>query len=135
MHALLSALADLLFFTYVKRTFGLGLAKIAISCRLFSWYLIYISTRSLTNMLEEAFTIMSLNCLPKSAEKKPKSHSKSEKNTKNSFWLFHSINFLSFVLRSTAAINLIPIYIFYFFILLQTKWSRFVFIIQFAFIG
>lgn len=98
IHALLTAIGDLLFYNHVVRTHGKQLALTASLLRCISWYSVYTSSRSLTNSLEELFTIIVLFCW----------------SSKRNF-LFHVFAFLAFVIRSTAAINLIPIYFFAFF--------------------
>ena len=121
MHCLLAALADLALFAFVNKNYGSNLAYKVAFCRKISWLNSYMSTRSLTNNVEEILTIFCLY----SIERNP------GKNT--NFMLFHFFAFLSFVIRSTAAINLIPIYFYNFFFLCKS--SKFKFIYQFVLVG
>ena len=127
IHGLLSACADMAFYSYSKNFYGHKIANQAFILRLISWFTIYTCTRSLTNNLEEIFTIFCLNCLhnPKSTTIK----------MNNSYWLFHFVCFISFIVRSTAAINLIPIYVYQFFYLIKSNSIRLKFIIQFIVTG
>jgi hypothetical protein len=63
----------------------------------------------LTNNIEEILTIFMLASFPLKNQNNFKIFSK------NSFWAFHFIAFISFSIRATAAINLAPIYIYLFF--------------------
>ncbi len=117
------------FYGYSKHFFGHKIANKALILRLISWFTIYTSTRSLTNNLEEMFTIFCLNCLIN-----PKSQTIMDSQI-NSYWLFHFISFISFSIRATAAINLIPIYVYQFFYLIKSNSARFKFVFQFVITG
>ena len=118
IHSIISSIADLAFFIYTRRTYGKNISYLATSCRLISWFTIYTSSRSLTNTLEEVFTIFCLASL-----------------SQTRFWLIHLFGFVSFVIRPTAAINLIPIYIYGLFFLCESLRLKLKFLIQFIFIG
>jgi hypothetical protein len=127
VHAVLSAFADLLFFAFTKRFYGNQIACKASLCRTISWFTMYMSTRSLTNNLEEIFTIFCLiNLVSVSNETTSRS---------TNYWLLHTCGFVSFVIRATAAINLIPIYVYQFFFLCQTYHSKAKLFWQFVFTG
>lgn len=96
--------------------------------RTISWFTIYMSTRSLTNNMEEIFTIF---CLARLINVP----SEAAKSSKDSFWLLHICGFVSFAIRATAAINLIPIYVYQFFFLCQTYQSKFRLFWQFILTG
>ena len=127
MHSLLTAFADYAFFKYVKTTYNHEIAQKAIMCRLLSWFSFYVSPRSLTNNIEEVLTVFMLAAYP----------SENDKNqnlkifTKKSYWLFHMVSFISFSIRATAAINLAPIYVYFF---LKSK-SKLQFFQEFLIIG
>ena len=127
LHSILSACADLLFVLYVKRFYGLNIAYKASLCRIISWFTVYMCTRSLTNTIEEIFTIFSLAALQQA--------SSLNKTNTNSYWWFHLCGFFSFVIRSTSAINLIPIYTLQFFYLCKTSYSKCKFTAQFILVG
>ena len=121
MHAFGSALADLLFIKFSIKFYGEQIAKYAIFCRMISWFTLYMSTRSLTNNVEEMFTIFCLASL--------------KMNKDSSYWSLHLFGFISFVIRATAAINLLPIYVFQFFFLCKSSLSRIKFFYQFVSVG
>ena len=128
IHAIGSACADLAFFKFVKRFYGSDIANKASFCRTISWFTMYMSTRSLTNNLEEIFTIFCLASLHKP--------STDEKITnQNNYWILHLFGFVSFATRATSAINLIPIYVYQFFGLCSTNYSKFKLFYQFTLIG
>jgi hypothetical protein len=58
-----------------------------------------------------------------------------DKNKTKSYMKFHLFSFLSFVIRPTSAINLIPIYFYQFFVLSKDGSSRLKFIFQFILVG
>ncbi len=93
-------MADYVFYNYVKNEYNEDLAFKSSLCRLMSWFTFYISPRSLTNNIEEILTIFILASYPRKS---------------NSYFLFHLLSFISFTIRATSAINLIPIYIYFFF--------------------
>ncbi len=123
IHALMASLADTVFLHYLRKFFPVDIAHKAMACRLISYYTVYAATRSLTNNVEEFFTI----CILASMQ--------NEKNKIKGFMNFHLFSFFSFVIRPTSAINLIPIYFYQFFILTKDSGSRLKFIFQFILVG
>lgn len=121
LHSLLTCVGDVLFYKYVATNHGNKVANWAIILRLMSWFTNYMSSRSLSNNLEEFFTIVILFYT-------------SKLNSSRS-WLFHFISFVSFSFRSTAAISLIPIYVHAFFSLCNTNRLKFKFILDFILTG
>ena len=132
---MLSAWADLFYLRYVKRFFGENIAFKASFCRLTSWFTIYMSSRSLTNSLEEVFTIICLSLMRADDTPGLKKKDNATKSARNQYWLFHAVAFTSFVVRSTAAINLIPIYVYHFFFLCSSSNSKIRFFVQFVLTG
>ena len=123
------------YIVYVKRYFGEEIAIKATFCRLTSWFTIYTSPRSLTNSLEEFFTVVCLNLMQSDEANSHKKDDKSKKIKSVNYWKFHFAAFVSFVIRSTAAINLIPIYVYHFFYLCNTVTSKLRFFLQFLLMG
>jgi phosphatidylinositol glycan class B len=109
IHSLLTAIGDLVFYKYVKRLYGPKIAWTSTLLRCISWYSIYTSPRSLANSLEEFFTILVLYCL-----------------LNEKIFMFHVFAFAEFMIRPTAAINLIPIYFYAFFHRLENVKLQFV---------
>ena len=125
IHAFISALGDLIFYLYAKKFFEHNIAYKALICRLLSYYTIYSCTRSLTNNIEEFFTICILASLQKP----------SDQTNNTQFYKFHFLSFVSFVIRSTSAINLIPIYVYQFLFLITDNKTRLKFFLQFILVG
>ena len=119
----MSSLADTIFLYYLRKFYPVEVAHKAMVCRLINYYTVYAATRSLTNNVEEFFTI----CILASMQ--------NEKNKTKGFIKFHFFSFLSFVIRPTSAINLIPIYFYQLFVLSKDDSSRLKFIFQFIIIG
>ena len=134
IHCLLNAVGDLIFLLFAKRVYGYDIAYKATFCRVILWFTIYASSRSLTNSLEEFFTIICLSLLKINDEVGERKKNKSRKES-YSFWLFHIFAFSSFIFRATAAINLIPIYVYQFVFLCSSIKARVYFLIQFVMIG
>lgn len=122
LHCFISSCGDLLFLVYAKKFFGLQIAYLSSICRTMSWFTIYMSPRSLTNSLEEILTIACLSCID-------------NRNNTGSYFKFHLSGFMSFIIRATSAINLIPIYFYQFFIISYSKASKFKLIQQFIIVG
>jgi hypothetical protein len=123
IHACITAIGDLVYLIFLKKFFKKDIAYKAMACRLFNFYNLYSSTRSLTNNIEEFFAICILASF------------KRDLDLNKNFWFFHLFAFLSFVIRATSAINLIPIYIYQFFHLIKENSIRFKFILQFILVG
>ena len=123
-HCFLASVADFAFYLFVARFYGEALAFRAGFCRLVSWLTIYMSTRSLTNNIEEIFTVFCLY----SMQKFPLASNKS-------FLSLHLFAFFSFLIRSTAAINLAPTYFYNFFVLCNNPQLKLKFFYQFIFVG
>ena len=124
------------FLAYVKKIHGEKLAYKAIFCRLTSWFTIYTSPRSLTNSLEELFTVICLSLMqPDESYSSKKNDTHKKIRQEPNYWSFHLVAFTSFVIRSTAAINLIPIYVYHFFFLCNKFSSKLRFIQQFLISG
>lgn len=122
IHSVLTALGDFFFIIYVKKSFGQKLAYLSCLCRLLSWYSIYTSSRSLSNNLEEFFTILSLY----NFEHDP---------IRPNYTFFNIAGFFSFVLRPTAAVNLVPIYGYQFFYLCHRNDLKIKFFLNFLIVG
>jgi hypothetical protein len=118
VHAVLTSIGDLTFLLYTSRVYGKQIGFLATVCRLVSWFTLYTSTRSLTNSMEELFTIL---CVASLDSKR--------------FWPLHVCGFTSFAIRPTAAINLMPIYVYQFFVNCDSVKAKAQFIIQFIAIG
>jgi hypothetical protein len=136
-HSLLNAWGDVFFLRYAKQFHGESIAYKAIFCRLTCWFTVYTSPRSLTNSLEEFFTVICLSLMRSDESYSYKKNDKQKPSTKNkpNYWIFHAVAFTSFVVRSTAAINLIPIYVYHFFYLCKHFSSKLRFIQQFLIMG
>ncbi|CAF0912048.1 unnamed protein product [Brachionus calyciflorus] len=122
LHCLLTAFSDFLFLLYVKKFFNKKIAYLSSICRLISWYSIYSSPRSISNNLEEFFTILSL-------------YSFEDDTVSPRYSKFNIAGFFSFILRPTSAINLIPLYVYQFFFLCNRIDLKKKFIINFVLIG
>jgi GPI mannosyltransferase 3 len=124
-HTFLTAFGDVLLYLYAQRVYkSREFASKVLLCRLMSWLTMYFASRSLTNCLEEFFTIFCIYLM-----------SNIRNGDKNTFWSFHFFAFLSFVIRATAAINLIPIYFYSFFVQCDNKSLKLKFFTQFIIIG
>ncbi|RMZ94292.1 GPI mannosyltransferase 3 isoform X1, partial [Brachionus plicatilis] len=122
IHSVLTAVGDFYFIIYAKKSFGQKIAYLSCLCRLLSWYSIYTSSRSLANNLEELFTIFSLNTL--------------EYDTlRPNYTFFNIAGFFSFILRPTAAVNLVPIYCYQFFLLCNRHDLKIKFFLNFLIVG
>ena len=124
VHAFISSVGDLVYLIFLKKNFKKNIAYKAMACRLFNFYTIYSSKRSITNNIEEFFTICILASFKTDSDL-----------NKSNFWFFHLFAFLSFVIRATSAINLIPIYMYQFFHLIKENSIRFKFVFQFILVG
>lgn len=120
-HAIFTAIADLVFYKYSTRAYGSSIGGVATACRLILWYSLYTGARSLTNNIEEAFTIFCLNSL---------TYDKSQK-----YWPLHLFAFISFAVRPTAAVGLIPIYVYQFLALCPSIQSKVKFLTHFVLVG
>ncbi|XP_075753401.1 GPI alpha-1,2-mannosyltransferase 3 [Pelodiscus sinensis] len=102
VQALLSALADVKLYSFVRHLENAETAKWVYLCQLCSWFTWYCCTRTLTNTMETVLTIFALFYYPLEG-------SKTRRSCKYLTWVA-----LAFIIRPTAIIPWIPLVLWHF---------------------
>ncbi|XP_059570673.1 GPI mannosyltransferase 3 isoform X1 [Alligator mississippiensis] len=102
VQALLSALADVKLYSFVKYTENAETAKCVYFCQLCSWFTWYCCTRTLTNTMETVLTIFALFYYPLEGSKT------------GSSCKYLTLVALAFIIRPTAVIPWIPLVFWHF---------------------